>query len=110
MELINRLKMKYRYRGEWREKYVMLETIWKWMHDGKYQSRVEAARGLRDPGMSLSWQNGVLAEEELPIVWPTEGEKGQYSGLVLLEFLVDDGYDVLEGQPLASDAAVVCQC
>ena len=96
MELINRLKMKYRYRGEWREKYVTLETVWKWMHEGKYQSRVEAARGLRNPGMSLSWQNGVLAEEELPIVWPTEGEKGRYSGLVLLEFLVDDGYDVLE--------------
>ena len=96
MEMINRLKMKYRYRGEWREKYVTLETVWKWMHEGKYQSRVEAARGLRNPGMSLSWQNGVLAEEELPIVWPVQGEKGRYSGLVLLEFLVDDGYDVLE--------------
>ena len=96
MELINRLKMKYRYRGEWREKYVTQETVWKWMHEGKYQSRVEAARNLRVPGTSLSWQNGVLAEEELPIVWPTEGEKGQYSGLVLLEFCVDDGYELLE--------------
>ena len=49
MTMINRLKMKYRYRGEWREKYVTLESIWKWMREGKYQTRVEAARNLRDP-------------------------------------------------------------
>ena len=74
MTLIKSLKMKYRYRGEWREKYVTLESIWKWMREGKYQTRVEAARNLRDPGTSLSWQNGVLAEDELPIIYPTQGE------------------------------------
>ena len=90
------LKMKYRYRGEWREKYVTLESIWKWMREGKYQTRVEAARNLRNPGTSLSWQNGVLAEDELPIIYPTQGERGQYTGLVMLEFRIDDGYEVLE--------------
>ena len=88
--------MKYRYRGEWREKYVTLESIWKWMREGKYQTRVEAARNLRNPGTSLSWQNGVLAEDELPIIYPTQGERGQYTGLVMLEFRIDDGYEVLE--------------
>ena len=96
MTMINRLKMKYRYRGEWREKYVTLESVWKWMREGKYQTRVEAARNLRDPGTALSWQNGDLAEEELPIIYPTQGERGQYTGLVMLEFRIDDGYEVLE--------------
>ena len=87
MTMINRLKMKYRYRGEWREKYVTLESIWKWMREGKYQTRVEAARNLRDPGTALSWQNGDLAEEELPIIYPTQGERGQYATAALCRFL-----------------------
>ena len=109
MEKFNRLRMKYRHHGAWREKYVSLESIWKWMSSGKYQARVEAARGLRD--ISTSTVNGMVrgdvAIDDLPIVWPAQGEmmrrttastwrQGLYTGLVLLEFQVDDGYDVLE--------------
>jgi hypothetical protein len=98
METKNKIRMKYRYRKEWREKYVTLESIWKWMCSGKYQARVEATRGLRDITTSTvdGMVSGEIAADDLPVVWPTQGEKGQYTGLVLLEFYVDEGYDVLE--------------
>ena len=48
MERMSKLKMKYRYRGEWREKYVSLETVWQWVRDGKYRKRVEVVRGMGD--------------------------------------------------------------
>ena len=98
METKNKVRMKYRYRKEWREKYVTLESIWKWMRSGKYQARVEATRGLRDITTSTvdGMVSGEIAADDLPVVWPTQGEKGQYTGLVLLEFYVDEGYDVLE--------------
>jgi hypothetical protein len=40
--------------------------------------------------------SGSLAADELPMIWPAQGEKGQYTGLVLLEFRVDEGFEVLE--------------
>ena len=94
----NKLRMKYRYRGEWRQKYVTIESIWKWMRNGRYQARVEATRGLRDIATSTvdGMICGEIAADDLPCVWPAQGEKGAYTGLVLLEFRVDDGYDVLE--------------
>jgi hypothetical protein len=90
--------MKFRYRKEWREKYVTLESIWKWVRNGKYQARVEATRGLRDITTSTvdGMLSGDIAADDLPIVWPTQGEKGVYTGLVLLEFRVNDGFDALE--------------
>jgi hypothetical protein len=90
--------MKFRYRKEWREKYVTLESIWKWVRNGKYLARVEATRGLRDITTSTvdGMVTGDIAADDLPIVWPAQGEKGVYTGLVLLEFRVDDGFDALE--------------
>ena len=96
MGIINKLRMRYLYRGEWREKYVTLESIYKWMHEGKYQNRVEATRGLRAINMTGGVVSGSLAADELPMIWPAQGEKGQYTGLVLLEFRVDEGFEVLE--------------
>ena len=107
---IYKLRMEYRYRKEWREKYVTLESIYKQMREGKYQNRVEAARGLCEVRTSWGMMGGDLAAEELPRVSPTQGfitsdsdhstprkgEKGQYTGLVLLEFRVEEGHDVLE--------------
>ena len=107
---IYKLRMEYRYRKEWREKYVTLESIYKKMREGKYQNRVEAARGLGEVRTSWGMMGGDLAAEELPRVSPTQGfitsdsdhstprkgEKGQYTGLVLLEFRVEEGHDVLE--------------
>ena len=46
MGIIEKLRMRYLYRGEWREKYVTLESVWKWMREGKYQNKVEATQGL----------------------------------------------------------------
>ena len=98
METMIKLRMKYRYRKEWREKSVTLENIWKWMCNGKYQARVEATRGLRDITTSTvdGMVTGDIAADDLPLVWPAQGERRQYTGLVLLEFPVDEGYDVLE--------------
>ena len=96
MGMTNKLRMRYLYRGEWHVKYVTLESIYKWMREGKYQNRVEAARGLRTINMTGGMVNGSLAADELPMVWPAQGEKGQYTGLVLLEFRVDEGFEVLK--------------
>ena len=98
METMTKLRMKFRYRKEWREKYVTLESIWKWVRNGKYLARVEATRGLRDITTSTvdGMVTGDIAADDLPIVWPAQGEKGVYTGLVLLEFRVDDGFDALE--------------
>lgn len=96
MGMTNKLRMRYLYRGEWHVKYVTLESIYKWMREGKYQNRVEAARGLRTINMTGGMVSGSLAADELPMVWPAQGEKGQYTGLVLLEFRVDEGFEVLK--------------
>ena len=94
--MTNKLRMRYLYRGEWHVKYVTLESVYKWMREGKYQNRVEAARGLRTINMTGGMVSGSLAADELPMVWPAQGEKGQYTGLVLLEFCVDEGFEVLK--------------
>ena len=94
--MTNKLRMRYLYRGEWHVKYVTLESVYKWMREGKYQNRVEAARGLRTINMTGGMVSGSLAADELPMVWPAQGEKGQYTGLVLLEFRVDEGFEVLK--------------
>jgi len=96
MGIIEKLRMRYLYRGEWREKYVTLESVWKWMREGKYQNKVEATRGLRAVNMTGGVSAGNLAADELPMIWPAQGEGGQYTGLVLLEFRVDEGVEVLE--------------
>ena len=98
MDTNRKVRMRYRYRREWHEKYVTLEQVWRWTRDGKYQARVEAARGMKDITTSTvdGMVRGDIAADDLPIVWPSQGEKSQYTGLVLLEFRVDDGYDVLE--------------
>ena len=43
MGIIEKLRMRYLYRGEWREKYVTLESVWKWM-----RSMVSQWRAGRD--------------------------------------------------------------
>ena len=98
MENHCKLRMRYRYRGEWRDKYIGLENLCRWIRDGKFQARVEAARGLRDIITSTvdGKVTGDTAADDLPIVWPAQGEGGRYTGLVMLEFRVNEGYDVLD--------------
>ena len=91
-----KLKMKYRYRGEWRVKYVTLENVWKWIQEGRYQNRVAAVRGLGEINSVGGMLEGDLAAEELPVVWPAKDEGDQYTGLVMLEFLVEEGCEVME--------------
>ena len=91
-----KLKMKYRYRGEWRVKYVTLENVWKWILEGRYQNRVAAVRGLGEINSVGGMLEGDLAAEELPVVWPAKDEGDQYTGLVMLEFLVEEGCEVME--------------
>ncbi len=46
--MMTRVLMKYRYRQEWREKYVSLEETAEWTRTGKHEHRVNAVRGLED--------------------------------------------------------------
>ena len=96
METNVKLRMKYRYRGEWQEKCVPLESVVKWTREGRYRKRVEAARGNGDIMTSYGMMSGQLVTEELPEIWPAQGDGGRYTGLVLLEFRVDEGLEVLE--------------
>ena len=120
METNGKLRMKFRYRGEWHEKYVTLESVWNQTRNGKFRARVEATRGLRDIKTSIvdGRLSGDLAAEDLPMVFPSQGVnpgrkagtgvrngasagmpgggEGTYTGLVLLEFRVDEGQEVLE--------------
>ena len=89
--------MKYRYRQEWREKYVSLEEIAEWTRTGKHEHRVNAVRGLEDASTGIGLATGPIAAEWLPRVLPAKGEKGVYTGLVLLSLrLGEGGQDVLE--------------
>ena len=95
MKAENKVLMRYLYRQQWKKKYVSLSSIVGWMREGKYRSRVEAVRGGEPIAMTGGMFNGPLAAEELPMVMPAVGEKGAYTGLVLLSFRIGDGYERL---------------
>ncbi len=88
--------MKYLYRQDEKEKYVTLSSVYEWTRNGKYRHRVEAIRGMDEIAMAGGMVAGSLAAEELPRVMPAIGEKGAYTGLVLLSFRTDGGVEVLE--------------
>ena len=91
-----RLLTKYRYRREWREKYMSLNDIYGWTIGGKYAKRVNAARGLDEVMTEAGMTSGPVVAEELPRVYPSVGEKGAYTGLVLLSLRISDGQKRLE--------------
>ena len=93
---MTKVLMNYMYRQQWREKWVSLQEVAEWTRKGRYQRRVEAARGLRDTQMNGGMMNGPLVEEEMPTVQPAIGKGGAYTGLVLLSFKTDGGFEVLE--------------
>jgi len=96
MKDINKVWMRYLYRHEWKEKLVTISKIAEWTKNGKYRAHVEAARGLKVVPMKGGMACGPIASEELPLVMPAKGERGQYTGLVLLSFRVDEGVETLE--------------
>ena len=96
MENNKKVLMRYLYRQEWREKYVTLDEVCRMTREGKYANRVNAARGLDAMAVKGGVMSGVPVEETLPRVLPAVGEKGCYTGLVLLAFRVDEGVEVLE--------------
>ena len=87
--------MRYLYRQEWKEKLVTLNSVVEWMREGKYQHRIEAVRGGRTIARSGGMFSGPIVADELPMVMPAIGEKGAYTGLVLLSFRVTDGFERL---------------
>ena len=87
--------MKYLYRQAWKEKLVTLDNVVDWIREGKYQHRVEAVRGGRTVARAGGMFSGPIAAEELPMVMPSKGEKGAYTGLVLLSFRISDGFERL---------------
>ena len=96
METKNKVLMKYLYRRERREKGVALEKLVEWTKNGRYQHRIEAVRGLRQIPMEGGMVYGQVAAEELPRILPAMDEKGGYTGLVLLSFRIQEGYETLE--------------
>ena len=91
-----KLLMNYRYRSEWREKYVTIREIRDWTKNGKYTKRVNAARGLDIIAVEGGMASGTLVAEVLPKVRPAIGKNDTYTGLVLLSFRLKEGVDVLE--------------
>ena len=87
--------MKYLYRQAWKEKLVTLDSVVDWIREGKYQHRVEAVRGGRTVARAGGMFSGPIAAEELPMVMPSKGEKGAYTGLVLLSFRISEGFERL---------------
>ena len=71
MKDINKVQVRYLYRHEWKVKYVTLSQIAEWTRSGKYQGRVDAARGLRETPMEGGMVCGPMAADELPMVMPT---------------------------------------
>ena len=96
MESNVKLLMKYLYRNVWREKYVTLSEVCSWIRQGKYQGRVDAVRGLCEVPTAIGMASGGIAADYLPKILPAQGEKGVYTGLVLLSFHVGGGLAALE--------------
>ena len=96
MKDINKIQVRYLYRHEWKVKYVTLSQIAEWTRSGKYQGRVDAARGLRETPMEGGMVCGPMAADELPMVMPARGAEASYTGLVLLSLRVDEGVEALE--------------
>ena len=96
MKDINKVQVRYLYRHEWKVKYVTLSQIAEWTRSGKYQGRVDAARGLRETPMEGGMVCGPMAADELPMVMPARGAEASYTGLVLLSLRVDEGVEALE--------------
>ena len=88
--------MQYLYRNRWLEKMVTLDSVAEWTRSGKYERRVNAARGLEMVRTEIGLGSGGLAEEWLPEINPAIGEKGAYTGLVLLSLPVATGQEALE--------------
>jgi hypothetical protein len=96
MKIMTKVLMKYLFRGEWKVKYVTLKEVVGRMAGGYYAKRVRAVRGYDEIATAGGLAGGTLAAENLPYVCPSMGEKGVYTGLVLLSFRVKAGQEVLE--------------
>ena len=96
MKDISKVQMRYIYRREWKSKYVTLSQIVDWTRSGKYEAGVNAARGLTAVAMDGGMVCGPMAAERLPIIRPAFDDQGHYTGLVLLSFRVDEGFETLE--------------
>ena len=87
--------MRYLYHQEWKEKLVSLDDVVDWTREGKYQRRIEAVRGGKTVAKPGGMYSGPIVAEDLPMVMPAIGEKGAYTGLVLLSFRIGDGFERL---------------
>jgi hypothetical protein len=104
-----RIKMKYLFHNEWKEKFVALSDIWKWTQNGKFKKRVNAVRDIDAISSKMGMDIGFAAAENLPLILPAMGMTSHrgtdkeaqsrqpvYTGLVLLSFRSDKGQAVLE--------------
>ena len=95
MKQTTKVLMKYLYRQAWKEMLVSLDSVAEWIREGKYQHRVDAVRGGRTVAMIGGMFSGPIAARDLPMVMPAIGEKGAYTGLVLLSFRISNDFNRL---------------
>ncbi len=95
MEIEQKILCHYRYRKEWREKYMTLDKIAALIRQGHYASRVNAVRNVSALQSEVGLISGTLAAEELPYFLPAKGRQG-YTGIVALSFRVTGGQQALE--------------
>lgn len=93
---MRKVLMSYLYRRQWREKYLSVSEIAEMIREGRYLKTVEAVRGVREIAMEGGMMSGPIARDLLPKVEPAKGEKDGYTGLVLLTFKVEEGFEALE--------------
>ena len=88
--------MTFLYHNEWHTKQLKISRIHSCIEKGRYASRVNAVRNQQLIMSVRGKADGRLAAESLPIIYPSAGKNGSYTGLVLLSVTVDGTQDRLE--------------
>lgn len=92
---MERMKMRYLYRSEQREKWISLDGIYKLIKTENYGKRVSAVRQETLVSGHGTSADGEEAASLLPVINPEVGEYG-YTGYVLLSLRTTDGMERLE--------------
>lgn len=92
---MERMKMRYMYRSEQREKWISLDEIYKLIKTETYGKRVSAVRQETLVSGHVPYIDGEEAASLLPVIYPEEGEHG-YTGFVPLSLRITDDMERLE--------------
>ena len=91
-----KVRLKYLYCRKWYEKHVSISKIRDDIANGKYQRRVNAVRNNDTIMTMMGRTDGRSAASELPAFYPSTGDDGRFTGLVLLSVKTPEGQQQLE--------------